>query len=262
MKVAVLFSGIPRDRFKQNISDYKEVFNNADFYYHTWHQYNEELEEYKPLITTSEPNPDYNLYENVDDPFVQSTPFRRVHDTHDNGRLSKSFMSKQRRGVIQFYAYNAVYNLIKNKTYDVVIRARYDVKIAVNLKHVFRYLVNKCYETQRPFGFNYEYRRDRHTKRIFGSVPSWDSKIYLMDERKIGIMHYEGYHGIPDYLILHPYEMYDIIDAKKLLDNEQMFSSEPGWWQAISRHKKRARFYWGGVVVERHIEQWKLNDKN
>ena len=121
MKVAVLFSGIPRDSFKQNISDYKEVFNNADFYYHTWHQYNEELEEYKPLITTSEPNPDYNLYENVDDPFVQSTPFRRVHDTHYKGRLSKSFMSKQRRGVIQFYAYNAVYNLIKNKKYLILI---------------------------------------------------------------------------------------------------------------------------------------------
>lgn len=262
MKVAVLFSGIPRNNYIENIKDHQTVFEGADFYYQTWHSYQDKLLNYKPLIVTTEPRPKFNVYDNLDDPYIKSMPFRRIHKTNDSYLLHERFMSRQPRRVIQFIAYNDCYKLLTSQ-YDVVIKARYDVKISVKLKNVFRYLTRKCFETQRVVGFNYEYRRKDMNKIVFGmETPPWDSKIYRIHGERMRWLYSEGYHAIPDFLIMHPASFYDTMVTDKLYKDKKLFSSEPGWWQVLARHKARALFYYGGVVVERFIEGYNLNAKN
>jgi len=244
MRVAVVFSGLLRGSWENNINDHKKIFPDADFYFHTWEQYKDDYPKLD-LITSKEPDPQFNAYEN--ETFLNLRRFREKNFTD-------TFMSTQQRRVIQFIAHADALTKIPLE-YDVIVRARYDVVVFPALKKKYHYYLKQCFEKQRSVGFSYNaFNPDRNVRAFNGvEYPDLD-KLHLINKKRLRHTSYEGRHAIPDYMIFHPHRHCDPYEIYSLYKDELLFSSEPGWWQVLCYKKRNPISVHGGALVERFLE--------
>lgn len=268
MKLAVCFSGIPtnrtvtRDQYRQTIAEFQTVFPDADFFFHTWDEYREEIADLNPICTPAY-NPDYNAYENWT---FEELPLRRLKEEkfhHGN------FPEKQSRGVHQHLAHADLLSRIP-EDYDMIVRARYDTRLAVNRKQHLRLILEKSYTTGRPAGFAFEHARPRQLQKIgYGRFPDWKT-IHPISRRAGQVIMYErddikdgrAIHGIQDFMIFHRRHLFEPEQVYEWHSQKRLISSEPGWWQCLCWKKKRSLNFHGGIALTRKINRVFLEWQN
>lgn len=128
MKVAMIFSGIPRGDYQRNIELHKEAFG-GDVYLNTWHG-----QTIEGATTWPEPESDYLK------PTVE----------HLESEYKRTILS---RGYKQIMAH--AYSLIRlPKDYDVIVRCRYDV--ILNLAVDWSQYVKECYDNNTVVGVRFQ----------------------------------------------------------------------------------------------------------
>ena len=146
MKVAVLYSGIPRGDFTRNLFSVKRHFPDADYFYSTWH---DQVQVMPPRIeykSYSEPKMHYHCVSDVDESLLtmKLKSIKSVLKTNSVLYERTKHHTKQILG----HAYQ-LDDL--DESYDMIVRIRYDCYLSPKVD-IQSYLI-KSYEENIAIGF-------------------------------------------------------------------------------------------------------------
>jgi len=235
MKIAVCISGILKSAFnlqKRNVSVLKEKFPGADFYYGTWQGIEEEkfynIFPEEKCFVFSEPDIHYNPYTDIQD-FSSQAWKKTVNWSRGKNDVWI------RNSVKQILIHAMLLNQI-NKTYDVIIRTRFDA-FALNVPIVdFNSFVVETYESKITNGFA---TRDMNKFDQLTKVTNDDWK-----------------HRIFDALIIHPRNAIDYENVMNLYHNNKLRAAEFGWAQVLSEPKYDHVNWFGWVNIDRVVSKY------
>ena len=235
MKIAVCISGILKSAFnlqKRNVSVFKEKFPEADFYYATWKGVEEEkfynIFPEEKCFAFLEPDVHYNPYTDIQDfssPAWEKTVAwsRRKNDVWI------------RNSVKQILIHAMLLNQI-NKTYDVIIRTRFDAFLLNDPTVSFDSFVMETYKSKVTHGFA---ARDM-------------SKFLELNELK----NTDWEHRILDQLIIHPDESINYDNVMNLYHEKQLRAAEFGWGQVISEPEYNHKNWLGWINADRSVSNY------
>lgn len=220
MKVAVLFSGLVREGYKDTIKRMNEYLPDADFYYTTWKGHGEYdfIDHY-----FDETHIPYNCERHIHFKMVQKL---RALKEENNGvypkkhklvEKAKWFFKYENRvigrnRVKQHLAHSFAYErCCKDKNYDIIIKCRYDLEFEDGFtKGIIRNMVDLAYDKKVPVGLGLIYGLDEQ---------------YRMLEEPVK--------QLADLIIAHHADMFDPAYVMKLLAEKTLKSAEGGWYQIL-----------------------------
>jgi len=240
MKVAVCFSGLVRYNALQNIADYRTIFPYADFFFHTWEgQSTQEIDE--EFYTTEEPVIDYIAYDsNPQYPFI-----RTIDKHHLNGEWRN-------------LAYNRPKQIIAHadllchlpEEYDMIVRARYDVKPSLKNNDFWHKIITEAYDLDQSVGVGYEY--NVRTNMLVHGTPytQWETPSLIVG---VPLFYEEEYHHA-DHMMIHRRDRFDTDKVYRLHKNHELFPAEVGWWQILCEEKSRCIYVTNGVILDKWLK--------
>jgi len=235
MKIAVCISGILKSAFnlqKRNVSVLKEKFPGADFYYGTWQGIEEEkfynIFPEEKCFVFSEPDIHYNPYTDIQD-FSSQAWKKTVNWSRGKNDVWI------RNSVKQILIHAMLLNQI-NKTYDVIIRTRFDAFLLNNPTVSFDSFVMETYKSKVTNGFA---ARDMN-------------KFLELNELK----NIDWEHRILDQLIIHPGESINYDSVMNLYHEKQLRAAEFGWGQVISEPEYNHKNWLGWINADRSVSNY------
>jgi hypothetical protein len=238
MKVAVLYSGIPRGDFTRNLFSVKRHFPGADYFYSTWH---DQVQVMPPRIeykSYSEPKMHYHCVSDVDESLLtmKLKSIKSVLKTNSVLYERTKHHTKQILG----HAYQ-LDDL--DESYDMIVRIRYDCYLSPKVD-IQSYLI-KSYEENIAIGFGT--RTTRHPNlhelkeiarvhpKTFTDIQDWSG--YLMDP-----------------MILHPRKLFDTNLVYKYHEECKLLPAENGWYQILGEpHNDSHLCVYGGAQIEKYL---------
>jgi|TARA_B110000211_G_scaffold232834_1_gene297504 hypothetical protein len=225
MKIAVCVSGQQRKTtidFEQLNIRMKTAFINfdTDYFYHTWD--NCVLKEYENIVIESEPIINYS-------PVKDTTIY--AGEYFDLKRKSKA-INKLNRGTKQILAHNSLVAKL-NKTYDVIVRVRWDLYFSNTLN--YSPFLNKA-KHEGPVGLGF---------------PRWDLKMLEEPEEYLKTKNNKRWWKMisPDNLIMHTPETWNVNLVNNLHEKKELLPAEWGWYQILcSDGKDMHTGYRGGAI--------------
>lgn len=201
MKIALCFSGLPRGNYAKNVELHQEAFG-GDVFLNTWTGI--ECETKHRCNYWPEPKSDYL------NPTV----------THLESEYKRKILS---RGYKQIMAH-AYATIQLPKTYDVIVRCRYDV--IPNKDIDWSEYVRECYENNTVVGVRFQIEDE------------WD---YLKHVRPTGL--------VLDQMIMHKPEHLDPGHVINLYHHHLLEACEMGWYQVFSHNT--IKNYIGGCKLDK-----------
>ena len=213
MKIAVCISGLWRNVTPDCMKLYnrtREVFPDADFYYHTWDKHLHKIPESirSSVLTSPEPVLNYHPVYSVDRWNKNNKFF-----TYRSKIINKEKMSHAKKQILA-HAY-LVDNL--KEEYDIIIRTRWDAVVSDKIDY------SKIYDivlSRGPVG-------------AMNRTTSKDNKdIYVIQEEISSNNSWYGY--LPDAIIFHTPKHFDTKRVYKLHEDKELWAAEWGWYQVMS----------------------------
>tara|TARA_Y100001954_G_scaffold238463_1_gene306203 strand:+ start:5555 stop:6295 length:741 start_codon:yes stop_codon:yes gene_type:complete len=242
MKLAICFSGIVRGTVGRNVNNVKKAMPEADFFYATWEERQNENSKMYKCKTYPEPKLHYNSWTEciVDNPHHKYAQYKhgisnKVGGVYNNESLNHS--TKQ----ILAHAYQ-----VKDlpEEYDMIVRIRWDT-VCGSLINFTKY-VEQSYKENIAIGFSI--RGGRHTElNKFVEIP----KIYATLDTDISVSR-DWCWWLNDNLIIHPRKKFNPDKVLKLHEEKKLWPAEYGWYQALSENDDHLCVY-GGAAIERFV---------
>ena len=212
MKTAILVTGQYRPHVKdahRNIKIMQSVFK-THMFFHTWNDNTSTvpIEYHDRLVYCKEPEVDYHPISDIE--------WVGKHGKWDNYVKKRLLYNKTQNANKQILAYADLLSKIPDD-FDVLIRMRWD--ILVSKKVNFKPYLEKAYE-EGPVGFMTRGNRGHNVDKLL-DVPKDDK----LDD-------WYGY--LPDSLIMHKREHFDIDLVKKLHKEKNLAPAEWGFYQVMS----------------------------
>lgn len=238
MKVAVCFSGLPRGNYKENISRFRRIFPDHDFFFSTWRGYEVEGENY---TIYEEPKSDYLQRDGVHKKFIKSG--------------NEYYARTKLNGCKQILGHSLQLLFDVPRDYNMIIRCRYDA--VLNESMDWSHFLNKSFNTNTVFGISAE--------RV-GSfeISHWDSWFETTNRTQ--------YLKLNDMLIFHERQNFNIEKVFELHQKELLHQGEMGWYQSFpdailpmcNKLSKitTIRCFVGGMVIEKDKEDIELLRKS
>jgi len=212
MKTAILVTGQyrPHVRDAQLLIKKMESVFKAQMFFHTWND-----------SVSQTPIEYHNRLEYCKEPVIDYHPISDIewvgkHGKWDNYRKKRLLYNKTQHANKQILAYADLLSKIPDD-FDVLIRMRWDILISQKVD--FKPYLEKAYE-EGPVGFMTRGRPGHHVDNLL-DVPKDD----IMDD-------WYGY--LPDSLIMHKREHFDIDLVKKLHKEKNLAPAEWGFYQVMS----------------------------
>lgn len=206
MRVAVCIGGIVRGEAEKNIELMRNVFP-YDFYFSTWN-----------TVKCSIVLDNFKVY---DEP--------RTLDLDEVNHPNKKIREKLRHRHKQILAHAYMLKDLPLE-YDMIIRARYDIKVYPN--DSWLEFLNASYTNKIPIGFS-----RRPTSRV---SKEFTEKIYGTKKgstpEKLG-------GGLNDLIIFHPRNLFNSEKVLELYDNRELKVAEHGWWQVLVKEHFSPKSY-------------------
>lgn len=213
MKIAVCISGLWRQVSPDCMKLYnrtREIFSEADFYYHTWDEHLHKIPENIRSSVLASPEPVINYHPVYD---VSRWNKNDKFSTYRAKILNKEKMAHASK---QILAHAFLVDNLK-KEYDIIIRTRWDAVVSDKIDY------NKIYEmvlNRGPVG-----AMNRTTAR--------DNKdLYVIQEEIPSNNSWYGY--LPDAIIFHTPKHFDTKRVYQLHEDKELWAAEWGWYQVMS----------------------------
>ena len=224
MKTAIVVTGqyrghVNKHKPKQLIARMVDVFK-TDIFFHTWNDFVDKvpIEYHDRLVYCKEPELDYHPVSDV-----SKNGYNAKHGKWDNYLKNRIFYDKTQYQNLQILAYADLLSKIPDD-FDVLIRTRWDVLVSNNVN--FQPYIEKAYE-EGPVGFMTRPKRGHDLGQLI-ELPKEDTHQemdFIMDD-------WYGY--LPDSMIMHRREHFDIDLVKKLHEKKNLAPAEWGWYQIMS----------------------------
>ena len=221
MKTAILVTGQYRPYVKDAnllMKKMQSVFK-TDMYFHTWNQHvpTTPIEYHNRLSYCKEPELDYHP--------VNDVAYVAKHGKFDNYQKKRLLNDKMQHASKQILGYADLLSKIPDD-FDILIRTRWDILVSKEVN--FKPYLEKAYE-QGPVGFMTRGSR-RHNIDELIELPT-DGQRARAD---IPFEFDDWYGHLPDNLIMHRREHFDIERVKKLHKEKNLVPAEWGWYQIMS----------------------------
>ena len=222
MKTAILVTGQYRPHVKDAsllIKKMESVFK-APMFFHTWDNGVDKvpIEYHNRLEYCKEPVVDYHPISDIE--------WVGKHGKWDDYRKKRLLYSKTQHASKQILAYADLLSKIPDD-FDVLIRMRWDVLVSKKVN--FKPYLEKAYE-EGPVGFMVRGNRGHNLDKLV-DVPKDDFRVGGGTFKNI-MNDWYGY--LPDSLIMHKREHFDIDLVKKLHKEKNLAPAEWGWYQVMS----------------------------
>jgi len=244
MKIAICFSGIVRGKVGRNIEHIKNAMPEADFFYATWEERQNEMSKKLNCVTYPEPNVTYNAWTDIDPKHI---PPHHKYMQYRNGIKNKlggvynneSLNHSTKQILAHAYQLRDI-----PEEYDIIVRIRYDVVCGSRVK--FEKYVNQAFKEQIAIGF--AIRGGRYTKmNSFYDIPH----KYTTLESDISISR-DWCWWLNDNIIIHPRNKFDTEKVFQYDKEKKLWPAEYGWYQMLSENDDHHSVY-GGCSIERFV---------
>jgi len=214
MRVAVVFSGLIRGNHEENISRFKQKLPSADFWFTTWKGQTENV----------------HIHKYYDEPIVDYNPATEIDYPHTYQRFLKGSANQWHHRSKQILAHCWAVDDFAHD-YDVIVRARYDCKVADYLD-----LNDYCEMT---------YNENK-------SIGFFTPRNMPLPQNITGVTSGDRYfqHHV-DHMIIHKKSLLRTDIAYQLHHDKKLRIAEYGWWQVLSEpHGDNHIAYRGGVKLD------------
>ena len=243
MKIAICFSGIARGSVTRNIKSVEAAMPDADFYYATWKERENDISKKYKAVTYPEPVLHYNSWtecveDNPNHKYAQykfgiSNKIGGVYQTESLNHSTKQILA---------HAYQV--RDIK-KDYDLIVRIRWDAVCGSRIN--FQKYLDMSYNENIAVGF--AIRGGRHTNlNIFKDI----AHKYCTRDTDISVSR-DWCWWLNDNLIIHPPSKFDPEKVFKLHEEKRLWPAEFGWYQVLSENDDHHCVY-GGCAIERFVK--------
>lgn len=164
---------------------------------------------------------------------------------HPNKRMREKIRHHHKQILAHAYALRDL-----DKSYDMIVRARYDV--ILNPKIKWDVVISDSYCKKIPIGFGntYDFQRYALPKKI----------IYGIDKKDTG---FDLGGGLSDQLIFHRRELFNVNKVFELHKEKKLKLAEKGWWQILVEENFAPKTYetdpcinvLGAVLIEKYLTQ-------
>ena len=224
MKIAIVYSGLYRT-FDGWLDNHKSVLPSGDYYFTTWESERSKVD-IDDMVYNSPPKITYNLYQGE---FAKKYGKDIQNKDFEKPRLYTACL--QHAG-----HYLALKNI--KEDYDIVIRMRYDTFLG-NHSLKFLELCNFCNNTGVSIGIGNTSNSDDKNEKMYQIVPSqYSTKEFMLD-----------------FMNIHKYK--NIENVLQLIEDKEMFPTNAGWWQILSKRGWGHKNYRGGIQLARHISRFR-----
>lgn len=232
MKIAVIYSGQLRGDYKDNIERLRQIIPSADFYFTTWHNqpeepfmdkvFHEPVSHYNPSKATLKKQLKILRKVRNGEIDISKIPGRvkngGIEQIERETKAAAESRIKARNHTKQHLIYAlSVKELIDQKKYDILIRARYDVVISKRLKPHILGFCQQVYENKTPMGF--------HT---FNSSETLEGAIKPPLEIANTLVQ-----SLHDFLIIHRADMFDPERTIMMYEKKILAPAEAGWYEIL-----------------------------
>lgn len=221
MKIAVCIHGLYRAHVQPSPSElnnrFKNLFPEADFYYHTWDEYSNDVPlqyqlDDKHFFTDPEPILDYHP--------VNDSKTDCKHGKFKSYKDKNIMVNKTQNANKQIIGYALMCKQI-TEPYDIMIRARWDT--AIDTKVDFTQYVEMAYNDG-PVGFSSRSNRGPNGR---------DGTVEMIDKVNVDIND-DWYGYLQDALIIHRRDHFDPDYVLQLHKEKNLWPCEWGWYQVLS----------------------------
>jgi hypothetical protein len=224
MKTAILITGqyrphVNNKKAKQLIALMEKVFK-THMFFHTWSDAVTEVpvEYHDRLVYCKEPEVDYHPVSDV-----SKNGYNAKHGKWELYTTKRLLYNKMANANKQMLAYADLLSKIPDD-FDVLIRMRWDILVSDQVD--FKPYLKKAYE-EGPVGFMTRPIRKHDINQLI-ELPKEDThqeQDFIMDD-------WYGY--LPDNMIMHRREHFDLDLVKKLHEEKKLAAAEWGWYQIMS----------------------------
>lgn len=226
MKVAVCVSGLMEGNVEKNLARMKSVLP-YDFHFSSWNTVK------SPVVLDN-----LKVYN-------EPEPLDLVDINHPN----KKIREKLRHSCKQILAHAYVLKDL-DKSYDMIVRARYDV--ILNPEINWNDIILNSYSNRIPIGFaNTEnFAKYKSSKKIIYGEDKIDKGIPLG-------------RGLNDHLIFHKRDLFNAEKVFELYAQKKLRTAEGGWWQVLVEENFAPKNHLddpcinvcGAVLIEKYLTQ-------
>jgi len=242
--VAICFSGLYRGQALKNIEVFRQAFPNVDMYFEAWEH--PDLPDFiTPVKEPREVFPSYEWKASTQRFVVD--PTKRAEPAIPGGTHCK-----------QHYGHAHIVKSLP-KDYRYIVRARYDVRLSLDIDWTHRARFGMKHKLVIGIGVRPPLRLESG---IETHHPEWDSwKHYPCYGWGQQHWHFWG-HGLSDSMIMHPRSMIDCDFVFRNYEDETLRKGEHGWWQILIENnygpipwdKDPSVNYVGGLVFDRWLD--------
>lgn len=229
MKIAVCYSGLLRTWngwYKNHTSALRHLEGKVDFHYSCW-KTNRDLTDFPVnVVQFEQPKTEYNCYE--------SGSFKNIYGDTVGKKETEQF--RLYTGNLQQLAHYTLLQSLKEE-YDVIIRLRYD--IIMNPELDLLPLIQECFKTGKAIGIGNLQKADDLNPDMYKMVPCLVKGNEPFKVRMADFINIHKFHNIEDVFKLH--------------EEKQLWPTNPGWYQILSKPGYGHRTYLGGVSLVRHL---------
>lgn len=226
MKVAVCVSGLMEGNVEKNISRMKSVLP-YDFFFSTW-----------DTLGNTSSLPDVKIYKEPE--ALES------HEVfHHRKEIHIKMLHRHKQILAHAYTLRDL-----DKSYDMIVRARYDVIINPRIK--WNILLEDSYNQNVPIGISNtaDFQRYALPKKITYGIDKEDTKIKLGG-------------GLNDQLIFHRRDLFNVNRVFDLYKEKKLKIAEHGWWQILVEENFAPKNHLddpcinvcGAVLIEKYLTQ-------
>lgn len=229
MKIAVCYSGLFRT-YTGWLENHKEMLPTADFYFSTWKTEEDKVSKLHPNISMSyfdQPIVAYNTYQQED--------FSKIYGSHLQNKGSEK--PRHYTSTLQHLGHYLISHNIPKK-YDIIIRMRYDTILG---KHNWIELVDECYNTKKSVGVGNTSQKEDNDDNIH-------NKPYKKFTEANSLRPY-----MLDFINIHL--SCNIKNAVKMNEEENLWPTNAGWYQLLSKDFNGHQNYVGGIQLARYANQ-------
>ena len=225
MKTAILVTGqyrphVNNRKAKQLIARMAEVFK-THMFFHTWNDNVTEvpIEYHDRLVYCKEPEVDYHPVSDA-----SKNGYNSKHGKWELYTVKRLLYNKMQNANKQILAYADLLSKLPDD-FDILLRMRWDILISNQVN--FKPYLEKAYE-EGPVGFMTRPERKHDIHQLIELSKEDDNPLsgraFIMDD-------WYGY--LPDSLIIHRKEHFDIDLVKKLHSEKKLAAAEWGWYQVM-----------------------------
>lgn len=239
MKIAVLYSGVPRgnESFIRCNTSVKKHFPDADYYYATWKESSHLIPPNIDCMLYQEPQMHYHPL--LDMPIENLLPKQRR--LRERCKKDPTYRERTQHHTKQILGHAQQLKSIAQKHYDLIVRVRYDTYLSHKVD-LTKY-VRESVKQNIAIGFGTRTSRHRNLFELY-DIPRVQPKGF--DDIQ------DWYKYLMDPMIIHPPAKFNQKLCQELHNHKALKVAENGWYQVLSENDDHLCVY-GGAQIEKYL---------